>query len=62
MSVKAATCSAIAFSVCTLLACLLAISGIYNDVQNIWSELDNEISSIRARPRLASSLNSLFSS
>jgi hypothetical protein len=60
MSVKAATCSAIAFSFVTLLACLYAISGIYSDVQNIWQELDNEISSIRVSEKKSTLMAGFF--
>lgn len=43
MSVNKATVGVIAVSATTLLLCLFAMSKIYNDIQNIWIELDNEI-------------------
>lgn len=47
MTVNQATFGAIIFSGATLLACLFAISTIYNDVQSIWTELDTEIDSFK---------------
>lgn len=43
MSLNKATVGAIGFSGVTLLVCLFAIASIYNEVQNIWSQLDNEM-------------------
>lgn len=48
MSLNSATFGCISLSGFTMLACLFSISNIYNDVQNIWTELDNEMDSFRA--------------
>lgn len=47
MKVQTATFVASSVSAVTLVACLLAMCSIYNDVTAFWSELDGEISSFR---------------
>ena len=51
MSVTKATVGAIVFSGTALLMCLYAVSCIYNDVQSIWAELDNEMDGFKV-PKL----------
>lgn len=43
MSVSKATVGAILFSGSTLLLCLFGISSIYNEIQDIWAQLDKEM-------------------
>ena len=43
MSLSKATAGAITFSGFTLLLCLFGISSIYNEIRDIWSELDKEM-------------------
>lgn len=43
MSIHIATTGAIAFSGATVILCLIGLIGIYNDLQDIWNELDFEM-------------------
>ena len=47
MKVHTATFIASSVSALSLIVCLFAIAQIYNDVQSIWAELDEEISTFR---------------
>ncbi|VDK38421.1 unnamed protein product [Anisakis simplex] len=47
MSLKGLTIGAIIFSSVTLLACLFAVWSISKDVDDIWAEIDSEMSSFK---------------
>lgn len=47
MSTHAATSGAIALSGGTLLLCLVALFAVYNEMQDIWGELDAEMGQFR---------------
>lgn len=47
MKVQTATFVASSVSAVTLVACLVAMVSIYNDVAGFWNELDSEIATFR---------------
>lgn len=52
MKVQTATLVASSISAVTLIACLVAMSTIYNDVHGFWSELETEMGGFRVSASL----------
>ena len=60
MSVKVATCLATALSFVAILTTLIAVPIIYNEIQSVWQELDDEMAVFRVNNTIELSCNVQF--